>query len=1153
MRNKFVSRCLVVVRLVAVVLVLCCAAALMAQTNTGSITGTVTDPQGAVVSGASVSLVSETTGAERALTTDERGTFTFNAVPSGTYRLKVENSGFKKYERVGIVLDPNGRLAVGDIRLSLGMSTESISVVAEGTAVQTASSERSGIVTSQQVADLTIVSRDFSVLGSLQPGVVYNGAAETQSFSQSAKYNVNGGRTTQNSITIDGIPVENSNVGGTNTFISLDAVSQVKIQTSNFQAEFGRKPAGEFQAVTKSGTTAYHGGAYWYQRNEAFNASPYSNDIINAKKLFPPYRFITAGATLGGPVYIPKILEQKGQKKLFFFFLWEEQRESRPQDARFVTVPTLLERSGDFSQSVSTSFPAPGQQQVFDPTTGKQFPGNKIPGNRINAIGQAFLNQFPLPNAFGSFNGKTYNYTVQESLQVPKNTQTARVDYNLTPKTSIYGVFNHWYDDERGWAVPAGNANWGWLPSEYNPVSKTGTLSATHIFSPTLILELTQGYSDWSEGNHPSQALLDMRSRVAQKVAIPQLFPANNPLNIMPQATFGGIDNAANPTITSRYPISGTEDVNITTASLTNVRGRHTLKAGLFYEHWYEFKAPNGNFTGTYDFSGNNQTSTFTTALGNTQNAWANTLLGNFFQYTESTTRPPTLGRYNGIEWFAQDNFKVNSRLTLDLGVRFGYSQPFHQPDAKEAGFNPDLWDPSKAVTLYTAATAPVKTALGAIVPGKGDPLNGTINRATNPNYPEGLRTSGGVTAGPRLGFSWDPFGHGSTAVRGGFGMFYDIRERDNFQFNTFKNPPLQQNPIIYFGNFGTLASGASYLFPTATSGFQKDRKKPYVMDYSLGIQHEIGFKTVVDVSYAGNAGRHLWWERNLNSIPAGTVNPFTSSLPDQFYRPYAGYLNIIANEFAGTSNYNSLQVSANRRFSKSVVFGGAYTWSHALGYADDETQSVINVPGYSPRQFNYGNLGFDHRHIFKGSWTWDAPRASSVWDNGFVRTLLDNWKFSGIMTYQAGAPLGVNLGTITAINPTTGKSQNFSASQWSGSPTDGARVQVVSYNGGRDMVLSVPRQGTLGNASKFIFAGPPINNWDMALAKQFALGERVKMQFTAQTYNTFNHPQFTGVDQTANFTVDAAGNATQTNKTFLRNNVAGAMRRLQLGLRFSF
>ena len=267
---------------------LCCAATLLAQTNAGSITGFVTDPQGAVVSGARVSLVSETTGAERVLSTDERGNFTFNAVPSGTYRLKVENSGFKKYERVGIALDPNGRLAVGDIRLALGMSTESISVVAEGTAVQTASSERSGIVTSEQVQDLTIVSRDFSVLGSLQPGVVYNGAAETQSFSQSAKYNVNGGRTTQNSITVDGIPVENSNVGGTNTFVSLDAISQVKIQTSNFQAEFGRKPAGEFQAVTKSGTTAYHGGAYWYQRNEDFNAKPYSNDIINTKKLNPP-------------------------------------------------------------------------------------------------------------------------------------------------------------------------------------------------------------------------------------------------------------------------------------------------------------------------------------------------------------------------------------------------------------------------------------------------------------------------------------------------------------------------------------------------------------------------------------------------------------------------------------------------------------------------------------------------------------------------------------------------------------------------------------------------------------------------------------------------------------------------------------------------
>src|SRR5205823_5233529 len=202
----------------------------------------------------------------------------------------------------------------------------------------------------------------------------------------------------------------------------------------------------------------------------------------------------------------------------------------------------------------------------------------------------------------------------------------------------------------------------------------------------------------------------------------------------------------------------------------------------------------------------------------------------------------------------------------LDLGLRFAYSQAFHPPDNREAGFNPALYDPTKAVKFYTAANAPVKTALGAVIPGSGDPTNGTVVRTTNPGYPQGLRSSGGVTIGPRFGFSFDPLGRGNTAIRGGFGMFYDVRERDNFQFNTFKNPPIQQNPQIFFGNFGNLASGANFLFPTATSGFQENRKKPYLMDYTLGVQQALGFKTVFDLSYVGNLGRHLWWERNLNS-----------------------------------------------------------------------------------------------------------------------------------------------------------------------------------------------------------------------------------------------------------------------------------------------
>src|SRR5262249_39830033 len=333
----------------------------------------------------------------------------------------------------------------------------------------------------------------------------------------------------------------------------------------------------------------------------------------------------------------------------------------------------------------------------------------------------------------------------------------------------------------------------------------------------------------------------------------------------------------------------------------------------------------------------------------------------------------------------------------------------------------------------------------------------------------------------------------------------------------------------------------------------EENRKLPYAMEFSLGVQRNVGFNTVVDVAYVGNLGRHLLWMRNLNAIPAGTVDPYSTSLPDQFYRPYAGYLNILQSEYAGSSHYNAMQTSINRRFSRGLVFGFAYTWSKAMGYADDETQQVINVPNYTPRKVNYGLLGFDHKNIVKSSWSWDIPKTSTVWSNRFSRGILDDWKISGIMTYQSGAPLGIKIGTITAVNPQTGKAQNFTAGQWSGSPTDDARVDVLNYSGGRNIVVGLPSQGSLGNAPKYLFPGPPVNNWDVALSKTIPLHERYGLVFKAQAYNAFNHPQFTGVDQTANFNVAQNGTVTQTNANFLKNNVAGPMRRIALSMRFTF
>ncbi|PYX94469.1 MAG: hypothetical protein DMG67_01495, partial [Acidobacteria bacterium] len=815
---------------VLLVSLLLCVATLPAQTVTGSITGDIVDPHGAVMPKVSVKLVSESSGATRQETSDSRGEFTFNAVPPDTYTLTVEHTGFKRYEKRNLVLNPSDHLSAGRIQLQLGEASESVEVMAEGAAVQTASSERSGVITSEQVQDLTVINRDFSVLASLQPGVVYNPGAEAQSFG--------------------GVSTDNSNGTSVNTFISMDAISQVKVQSGLYQAEFGRKSGAAIQAVTKAGGRQYHGALYWYQRNNIFNAlgsftkTNHQSDPVKNPLNDPAYHFITAGVNFGGPVYIPKIIP-RDQKKLFFFFSEEQQRELRPQDARQVTVPTLLERQGIFNTqfladptkitTTNLCQATPKSPKAGTNYQGACFANSIIPANRIDPRTRAYLNLLPLPNV----NGPNYNYQVQESL--------------------FYVVLSRWWDDEKGFNIPAGNSNWGWLPSEYNPISRFVAINVQHIFSPTLILEVALKGSRWTEGNHPKKAVLDTRNRNLTGATLPQLYAQNNPLNVVPQATFNGVSNPADPSVSTRYPITGTENVFTLNPVLTKVLGPHTGKTGMYIEYWQESKGVNGNFTGTYNFSSNS--SSYTNALGNTNNPYANALIGDFQNYTESTTRPPLISHYTGLEWFAQDNWKVVHNLTLDLGVRLGWSRPFHNAPGNEAGFAPELYDPAQRVVLFgmPGQKAFSSAVNGAIVPGIGNPVDGTVTNgivpgfesAFNPNYPPGLRNSDHVKIAPRFGFAYDPFGDGKTAIRGGFGLYYDFRERDNFYTNDFKSFPLQSTPNIEFGQTTYTPSGAvaqsgidavnpsvkNFIFPGSSVGFQRNRKVPYSMQYSLGIQ----------------------------------------------------------------------------------------------------------------------------------------------------------------------------------------------------------------------------------------------------------------------------------------------------------------------------
>src|SRR5215471_1347855 len=538
-----------------------CLAALLpagAQQTTGSISGTVTDKSGSVVAGVTVRLTSETTSAMRQALTNSDGNFEFPAIAAGHYDLSASHPGFKTARRSDIELTPNQNLAVPPIKLDVGDVAESVTVKAEAATVQTASGERSGVITSEEVQNLTVINRDFSTLVALLPGVVDNpGSAEVQGFSGGASFNVAGNRSNGNSITIDGGSIENSNGGNGNNFVSMDSIQAVRIVTSNYQAEFGRKPGAGIMAVTKSGTKGFHGAAYWYYRHEWMNANQFFNNRAGLAQT--PRRVQTPGFNIGGPAYIPGKFNSN-KNRLFFFASLEFIRERRPQDIRNLTVPTDLEIQGDFSKSINSS----GKPTTInDPLTNKTpFPGNVIPANRIDPNGQNYLKLLPRPNvtnlAAANF---AYNFQTQESLNIPKISHSFRVDYMIDDKTTVWLKYNYWWEDQQGWAVSAGNSNWGWMPSHYTNHTHAPVLSLTRIISPTMILEASARLTRWIEdGSALNQSDYTRLNRKDSGVNIPQFWPSDNPLGLVPNVTFGGIiSNAPSTTLNARFPLRGAE------------------------------------------------------------------------------------------------------------------------------------------------------------------------------------------------------------------------------------------------------------------------------------------------------------------------------------------------------------------------------------------------------------------------------------------------------------------------------------------------------------------------------------------------------------------------------------------------------------------
>ncbi len=1131
------------------------AAALLAQNISGMLSGVVKDTAGSVIPNAQVSLKNQETGAVQTINTNDAGVFVFSSVLPGVYTVDVSAPGFKSHQIRDVGLTLNERRSLGDITLQVGQVQERVEVTAEVTPVQTASSERSGLVSGSQLLNTAIRGRDFVALVATLPGV-YDANMQSRDVSKgpgAGGLHINGGRDTSINFALDGVQdTDTGSNSGSHVQPNMDAVAEVQVLTSNYQAEYGRNSSGTINFTVKSGTRDFHGSGFWFFRHEMLNANSFFNNRSGTAK--PIQRINNFGYTIGGPIYAKGF--NRNKDKLFFFFSQEYVRRQNYPGTQFATTPTALERAGDFSQTFDVNG---ALIPIKDPNTGQPFPGNVIPKARFNSTGLAILNFLPLPNYVETVPSLRYtrNYRSNASGSFPRREDLFRIDYNITPTLNAFFRGTEDNDDENwpygNWT--AGSHNYDLVNTYRWQHGRGALLHLTKVLGPSAVNEFTFGVSTRGQAFNPSDPSKVARSKMGN---IGQWYPAGNESGAIPNVSFGGVQNGINTGL-GNIPYHNENPVFTFVDNQSKLIGTHTLKFGIYIERMRKDEVGNGNTRGAFDF-GRNTNNPF-----DANYAFANALLGNFNSYTEASFRNYSLYRYTQVEWYGQDTWKLSRRLTLELGIRFTSAPPAHDIRKYLTTFDPSTSDPRTAAVLYrpgfdaggkrvaidprTGAIAP-SPYIGLFVPGSGNYAPGMVVGGVG-STPGSLYTTP-LSIGPRFGFAYDPFGNGKTAIRGGFGIFYD-RVQGNVFSNTVGQPPTIYSPTVYFGNLDTFLQATGAVGPPSVTVVQTGQQPlPTVMNYSFGVQREVGFHTVVDAAYVGSLGRHLVYERNINPIPMfahfdpkNTDLTTNSPLPDNYLRPYLGMGNITMEMFGATSNYHALQVSVNRRMSHGIQYGVSYTWSKALGVASTDGSTVS--PYFDMRHRNYGPLSYDVPHMLIVNYIWDLPNPGRKLNNRVAGVVLGDWQLSGITAAMSGTPFTPSFSTSDGADIT--------------GSTEGATIQVVgnpklasdqrsfsrNFN---TAAFARPAQGTFGNAGTNIMRNPAWSNWDISLSKRIPWkGEQRYFQLRGEFYNAWNHTEFSAFD--TSFRFNPAGQQINTNLgayTATRNP-----RQIQLSLRLTF
>ncbi len=1063
------------------VLTLLYAAPSSAQITTGTVSGTVTDSTGGVIPGVTVVLISQSRSTRLApVVTNTSGEFVVAGVTADTYTVEVSLTGFKTFQRQNIAVTGGARVAVPTIVLEAGGQTETVQVTAEAPLIQAQSGERSAVVDTLQVQNLPLSSRNFASLVALTPGV-------------SGTTRLGGGG--QNNVMMDGISAMDTGNNGQILQLNIDAIQEVKVLTSGYQAEFGRSSGLQISAVTKSGTNRFHGSAYELRTDTSWNSVPWANQLNGTAQTIA--RNDTMGYTIGGPAG-----KSGGSNKLFFFYSHEYRPTKTGGATRRFRLPTALELRGDFSQSTNNS--GTYINQIYNPASGLPktqctgtvaapinsaacYPGNKIPGaGYLVPGGINILNYYA--NALGLLPNISqdrviaeklnYNYETTDPVINSLTQQPAiRLDYALNPSLRISGK----YAGQRQTvqvtpgSIPGFNDTYQKFPFIHN-------LSTTvnYTINPTTFLEGTWGtvsnylgappittYSNRFNtglGNfpllYPDAGKIDPRyyeTKVLESVGAAFYDSNTHMMNLPPAFLYGSLVANAPPNIT--FPeflnINRTNDVSI---SLTKVLGHHTAKAGFYVNHSYKAQnrgsatVPAGG-SAQYAFQGIVSFAQDANNPVDTGFGYANAYTGTFAEYVQSSRFVEGSFLYNNVDWYLQDNWRVNNRLTVDVGLRFVHQQPQYDQYLQSSNFFPQQWTVKAAPMLYVAGcatnTSPCTNrqaknpltgallgpgsafAIGTLVPGvneygnPGDPTNAVvpagqgINSKYNYVWPA-------IGYNPRLGFAYDLTGHQTLVVRGSYGLFFD-RPNGNTVFNQVGNPPLTENPSVRYSTLKDLSTGIRTLGASSLNVFEYNAKLAKSHQWNAGAQMTLPWSSSLDLSYVGQRQQDGLLNVDINALDFGAAFVPTAQDPTQasvvngstavesLLRPYRGYGSITQNSGIAWNTFHSIQASLNRRFQRgfSVQANYTYTISQTQKVAP-RLEHITNADGsvlfreradQATAQDLLGDSG-PTVHQLRANFVYDLPdvKGTSGWQR-VVGAAANDWQLSGVWTLSSGTP----------------------------------------------------------------------------------------------------------------------------------------------------